>query len=71
MTGWNSGLYPVVGLWSFVAYVITPTNETTYLFYVDTTVSPYTTNLLQNSISLANIAEAFTDDSPSYPSRCG
>jgi hypothetical protein len=58
--GWNSGLYPVIGVWSFVAYVLTPTNETTYLFYVDTTVSPYKTNYLQSSIDLANRAEAFS-----------
>jgi hypothetical protein len=57
--GWNSGLYPVAGDWSLVAYVITPTNETTYLFYVDTTTSPYTTNLFQNSLNLAIIPEHF------------
>jgi hypothetical protein len=57
--GWNSGLYPVAGDWSLVAYVITPTNETTYLYYVDTTVSPSTTNYLQKSLALANIVEKF------------
>jgi hypothetical protein len=58
--GWNSHLFPVVGDWSLVAYVITPTNETTYLYYVDTTVSPHTTNYLQSSINLANIVETFS-----------
>jgi hypothetical protein len=57
---WKSGLYPVAGDWSLVAYVITPTNETTYLYYVDTTVSPYTTNYYQSSIKLANIVETFS-----------
>jgi hypothetical protein len=68
--GWNSGLYPVAGVWSFVAYVITPTNETTYLFYVDTTVTPHTTNFLQNSLNQAYTSEAFstTSDLGSDPS---
>jgi hypothetical protein len=58
--GWNSGLYPIAGLWSFVAYVITPTNETTYLAYVNTGVTPYTTNFLQSTIVLNNEAESFS-----------
>jgi hypothetical protein len=58
--GWNSGLYPVAGLWNFVAYVITPTNETTYLGYVNTGVTPNTTNFLQASITLSNNAESFS-----------
>jgi hypothetical protein len=52
-------LYPVAGLWSLVAYVITPTNETTYLYYVNTNVTPYTTNLFQNSLNIPMMAEAF------------
>jgi hypothetical protein len=34
--GWNSGLYPIPNQWNFVAYVLTPTNLTAYLGYVDT-----------------------------------
>jgi autotransporter-associated beta strand protein len=30
--GWNSGLGPTPGLWSFVALVVTPTNATVYIF---------------------------------------
>ena len=33
--GFNSQLYPPVGQWSMVAYVITPTNSVIYLGYVD------------------------------------
>jgi hypothetical protein len=58
--GQASGLYPVVGDWSMVAYVVTPTNETTYLYYVDTTVFPYTTNYLQKTLVINNIVEPFS-----------
>jgi len=61
--GWNSGLYPVAGDWSLVAYVITPTNETTYLYYVDTTVTPYTTNFFQSVLTGANTTEKFSTTS--------
>lgn len=57
--GWDSGLYPVIGDWSLVAYVVTPTNTTIYLFYVDTTVSPYTTNYLQKTLAINNNLETF------------
>jgi len=68
--GWNSGLYPVAGLWNFVAYVITPTNETTYLGYVNTAVNPSTINFQEATIALANNAESFstTSDFGSDPS---
>ena len=33
---WNSQLYPQVGIWSFVAYVINTNGATVYLYYVDT-----------------------------------
>ena len=33
--GFNSGLYPPTGQWSFVSLVITPTNSTIYLYYTD------------------------------------
>jgi len=32
---WNSGLFPVVGTWQYVALVIQPTNATIYLYYLD------------------------------------
>ncbi|HEY3862639.1 MAG TPA: LamG-like jellyroll fold domain-containing protein [Verrucomicrobiae bacterium] len=31
----NSGLYPVAGVWSFVALVVQPTQATLYLYYID------------------------------------
>jgi hypothetical protein len=69
--GWDSGLYPLVGVWSLVAYVITPSNETTYLYYVD----PHSHNpvFLQNSITLSNDVEPFstTSDLGSDPSGIG
>jgi hypothetical protein len=43
--GWNSGLYPLANQWNFVAYVLTPTNMTAYLGYVDPNAN--TTNFLQ------------------------
>jgi hypothetical protein len=43
--GWNSGLYPLANQWNFVAYVLTPTNMTAYLGYVDPVAQ--TTNFLQ------------------------
>ena len=33
--GWNSGLFPVAGVWNFVACVISPANTTMYLYYVN------------------------------------
>jgi hypothetical protein len=35
--GFQSGLYPVVGIWSFVALVVQPTQATLYLYYIDPT----------------------------------
>ncbi len=35
--GFHSGLYPVPGIWSFVALVIQPTQATIYLYYIDPT----------------------------------
>jgi len=57
---WNSGLFPVVGDWSLVAYVVTPSNVTAYLYFVDTTVSPNTTNYFQSTKALANTLETFS-----------
>ena len=31
---WDSHLYPLAQIWSFVACVISPTNTTIYLYYV-------------------------------------
>jgi hypothetical protein len=53
--GWNSGLYPVAGIWNFVACVITPSNTTMYLYYA----SSGGTNLYKAANSVANGPEAF------------
>ena len=53
--GWNSDLYPVAGIWNFVACVITPSNTTMYLYYV----SSGGTNLYKAVNSVANGPEAF------------
>jgi hypothetical protein len=53
--GWNTGLYPIGGLWSFVACVVTPTNTTMYLYYVNSGV----TNMLKSSFVMTNNPEAF------------
>lgn len=55
--GWNSGLYPLPDQWNFVAYVITPTNETTYLGYVDPNAQ--TTNFLSAVNTLAHTNQPF------------
>jgi hypothetical protein len=44
--GWNSDLYPLANQWNFVAYVLTPTNMTAYLGYIDPNAN--TTNFLQS-----------------------
>ena len=53
--GWNSKLFPLTQIWSFVAYVITPTNTTIYLYYV----ANGTTNLIKAVNNVANAPEAF------------
>jgi hypothetical protein len=53
--GWNSGLYPIPNQWNFVAYVLTPTNLTAYLGYVDT--NAYVTNFSQAVNVTAHQAE--------------
>lgn len=55
----NSGLYPPVGEWSFVALTITPTNSTIYLYYVDVN-NTGATNLFKSVQSITNIPEAFS-----------
>ncbi len=37
--GFNSGLYPLTGQWSFVALVIQPSQATMYLYYIDPNTS--------------------------------
>ena len=37
--GFNSGLYPPIGQWSFVALVVQPNQATIYLFYIDPVTS--------------------------------
>lgn len=49
--GWNSDLYPIPDQWNFVAYVVTPTNETTYLGYVDTNAMVTNFSLAVNPIA--------------------
>jgi hypothetical protein len=55
---YNSGLYPKAGQWSFVSLVITPTNSTIYLYYVDQITGA--TNLLKSVQTIANGPEAFS-----------
>ena len=43
--GWNSHLHPLANEWNFVAYVVTPTNMTAYLGYIDPNAN--TTNFFQ------------------------
>ena len=52
--GYHSGLFPVLGQWSFVAMVITPTNTTLYLDTVGGT-----TNLLRVVQAITNGPESF------------
>ena len=54
--GWNSGLFPVAGVWNFVACTITPSNTVMYLYYVNGN----TTNLYKAVNNVANVPEAFT-----------
>jgi hypothetical protein len=53
--GWNSGLFPVAGSWSFVACVVTPTNTSMYLYNVQGAA----TNLLKSVFVMTNNPEAF------------
>ena len=53
---WNSQLFPVPQQWSFVAWVITPTNTTIYLYYV----TGEATNLLKAVNNVTNAPEAFS-----------
>ena len=48
--GWHSALYPPPSQWSYVAYVITPTQGTVYLGYVDNSVQPAVTNFAKASL---------------------
>jgi hypothetical protein len=53
---WNSVLYPIPQKWQFVAYVMTPTNTTIYLYYV----SSGHTNLFKAVNNLTNSPESFS-----------
>ncbi len=53
----NSGLYPPIGQWSFVALTITPTNATIYLYYTD---HSSVTNLSKVVSGVANTPESFS-----------
>ena len=53
---WNSDLFPLTQIWSFVAYVISPQNTTIYLYYV----ANGTTNLLKAVSNIPNSPEAFS-----------
>jgi hypothetical protein len=55
--GWNSLLFPRANQWNFVAYVLTPTNMTAYLGYVDSVAN--TTNFTKSINTLAHNNEAF------------
>ena len=53
--GWNSGLFPVAGIWNFVACTITPSNTVMYLY----NASSGGTNLNKGVQNLTNTPEAF------------
>ena len=53
---WHSGLYPVGGIWSFAAWVMSPNNTTIYLYYVN----GGKTNLLKQVAPFANGPESFS-----------
>lgn len=53
--GYNSGLYPPLGQWSFVALTITPTNTSIYLYFV----GGGATNLLKSVQVTTNGPESF------------
>ncbi len=57
---WHSGLYPIGGVWSFVACVITPANTTMYLCCVDGDAYGLHTNLFKAVSSTTNAPEAFS-----------
>jgi hypothetical protein len=57
-SGYHSGLFPLVGQWSFVALTITPTNSTIYLYYIDGGTG--ITNLLKSVQTINNLSEPFT-----------
>ena len=54
----HSGLYVPLNQWSFVTLVITPTNSTIYLYYVDANTGA--TNLLKSVQNIPNGPEAFS-----------
>jgi hypothetical protein len=54
--GWKTGLYPIAGIWSFVACVVTPTNTSMYLYYVNGA----STNLLTSVLTINNSPESFS-----------
>lgn len=54
---YHSGLFPLANQWSFVALVITPTNSTIYLYYVDGGTG--ITNLLKSVQTINNLSEPF------------
>ncbi len=56
--GFNSGLYPPMNQWSFVALVVQPTQATLYLYYIDpNTGQP---DLLSSINAIAHGPEAFS-----------
>ena len=54
---WNSGLFPVIGTWQYVALVIQPTNATIYLYYLDPVTQQPHLSFSMNS--MAYTPEAF------------
>ncbi len=58
---WHSGLYPIGGIWSFVACVVRPANTTMYLYYVSSDAYGLHTNLYKAVSSITNSVEAFTN----------
>src|SRR5208282_197762 len=56
--GWNTGLYPPIGNWSFVALVTEPTQATIYMYYIDLTTGSPVLGSAVNSV--ASDPEAFS-----------
>jgi hypothetical protein len=54
-SGWNTGLYPIPQIWSFVACVVTPTNTSMYMYYINGA----STNLLKAAFAMTNNPESF------------
>jgi hypothetical protein len=58
--GWNSGLYPVLNQWQFVACVVSPANTTMYLYYCTAPTTGSSNLVMQKSANyVTNALETF------------